>query len=597
MLKKICQNSAFQYLALALTAAVSLFAALALSPYSTLYSENTKHLLKAYEMLDKLNFGLPWTEILNTVTYPPCFYLNTLVYFKLFQAHNEFTADFSVLTFIIITVWSVFALLRERSSLLAWTASLICLNLFAASLVREGYLIEYALTAWTAAAPALILACPKISLWLKIPLLAFCISMGMLCKWNFFTYLIPAAACALINGLYAFFRKKSKLSGKDYLKGLLIGLYILLAGAAALWIVSLWYGAGHTFDTTNWQETFGHYQTSHSYEINIHNSDSIHQTGFRAGLSGLLRFAPVSFALYALIKVCPPYLSLLMLIGAAAALCGLFKRFAGLMKKKEASEQSLFTPPDIALLTALFVIFIYSFYPSEELFIPEQSIRHIAPLAPPAVFLAFYWPAGLKIPVKITAAALAAVFALSFGSYAGLAEDISSASQLGCKNIRTLNGLVSEIIRNTEICRMPPIPRQERFNTQIVPAANKTQIIFNTASQEAFDPFLAELYGQRGEILIVKAKSDPLTRRCSFIWTDALMQSEEKPLESPAQIKNFIAVQRILQVKRNEIVRNSCGIARYLPQTAELRCRFSALVLRAGTAEIYRIDYYGSAER
>lgn len=596
MLKKICRNSAFQYSALALTAAVSLFAALALSPYSTLYSENTKHLLKAYEMLDKLNFGLPWTEILNTVTYPPCFYFNTLVYFKIFQAHNEFTADFSVLTFIVITVWSVFALLKERGSLPAAAASLICLNLFSASLVREGYLIEYALTAWAAAALALTLACPKISFWLKIPLLAFCISMGMLCKWNFFTYIIPAAVCALVNGIIVFFRKKSKLSGKDYLKGLFSGLYILLAGAAALWIVSLWYGAGHTFDTTNWQETFGHYQTSHSYEINIHNRDSIHQTGFRARLSGLLRFAPVSFALYALIKVCPPYLSLLILIGAAAALSGLFKRLAEL-RRKEASEQPLFTPPDIALLTALFVIFIYSFYPSEELFIPEQSIRHIAPLAPTAVFLALYWPAGPKIPVKISAAVLAAAFALSFGSYAGLAEDISSASQLGCKNIRTLNGLVSEIIRNTEICRMPPPPRQERFNTQIVPAVNNTQIIFNTASPEAFDPFLAELYGQRGEILIIKAKSDPQTRRFSFIWTDALMQSEEKPLEGLAQIKNFIAVQRILQVKRNELVRNSCGPDRYIPKTAKLRYGFYALVLRAGTAEIYRIDYYGSTER
>ncbi|MBQ7502816.1 hypothetical protein IJT93_08940 [bacterium] len=597
MLKKICSSSVFPLFLLALAAAAGVYAALALDPYSALYSENTKHLLKAYEMLDKLNYGLPWSEILNTVTYPPCFYLNTVLYFKLFQCHNEFTANFSVLTYIIISVWSVYSLIREQSLPAALTASLISVNLFAASLVQEGYLIEYSLTAWVAAVFALTLSCAKMPIWLKIPLLAFCISMGMLCKWNFFTYILPLAACTLINKFYALYLKKTEITKKDCVKGIVIGLYTLTAAAAAFCTMNLWYGAGHTPGATNWQETFSHYHTSHSYELNIHNADPIHKTGFRSHYSGILRFAPVCFALYALMAVCPPYLSLLTAAGCLAAFGKFLRRLFYFRKDPNLRKAELFSPSVITLLSALFIIFIYSFYPSEKLFIPEQSVRHIAPLAPLAVFMAFNWLTELKISGKKTAIVLLAAYALSFASYGSLIKNRASVSHLNMKNIYTLDALASDIIQKAQAYAMLPLPRQGKFNSRYEPDAQNTQLVINLVNKENFDPFFAEIYAKLGEVFIISIQPDPETHKTEFIWTNALMQSPE---ELPVHLEDFggfIAVQRILQLKDDELIRNPRGLSRQLPSDLACLSRFYALVYRNDMTEIYQIDFYSRSKK
>ncbi len=132
---------------------LNIWAALGFTQISPLSSESAKHLSKAYQMFWQINCHWPWPDILNTITYPPCFYLNTVCWFQLFKHQSEALALLSVTPYLIISAWSTYSLIKKatkptNNTFLSFVGAFTCLALLSSSLLVEGYLIEYALMAW-----------------------------------------------------------------------------------------------------------------------------------------------------------------------------------------------------------------------------------------------------------------------------------------------------------------------------------------------------------------------------------------------------------------------------------------------------------------
>ena len=143
IIRKFLQHNLGVPLLLAMLGTLNMWAALGFTQVSPLSSESAKHLSKAYQMFWQINCHWPWPDILNTITYPPCFYLNTVCWFQLFHHKSEALALISVMPYLIISAWSVYGLIKistkqAKNIFLPFIGALPCLALLSSSLIIEG---------------------------------------------------------------------------------------------------------------------------------------------------------------------------------------------------------------------------------------------------------------------------------------------------------------------------------------------------------------------------------------------------------------------------------------------------------------------------
>lgn len=489
-----------------------MWAALGFTQISPLSSESAKHLSKAYQMFWQINCHWPWPDILNTITYPPCFYLNTVCWFQLFQHKSEALALLSVTPYLIISAWSVYGLIKistkqAKNIFLPFVGAFTCLALLSSSLIIEGYLIEYALTAWLSASFYLFTSTSvrKLSLGKLLALIIVC-TLGMLTKWTFLSYLLPLLACIFADIVINLVKKRYT---KAEINSWLIKTVLLIA--AVFLFCGLWYSARHG-ENSNLDELFAHFARSQSSETVIQTSDPAFLHGFRAHTPNAYKFGPLNFAIYMAIHVIPPHLTIMLLIGLLIAVSHLYMQLRLLcfsdnmednVQTKSPSTSSLnelkiFTTGETAItLALLFALVFYSLYPTPTLFVPEKSVRHLAPLAPVGVALAFMWLSRLGqrqiwllIPCLIIN--IATLFHWAIPQHSPQRGHILLGPSLPkAITIRQFSDPLG-------IITTPYSSPLEKLCSQIAKQAQNKELLVSLVNKEDFDPFFTELYAYWG---------------------------------------------------------------------------------------------------
>ncbi|MGM9992653.1 MAG: hypothetical protein ACI376_07415 [Candidatus Bruticola sp.] len=484
---------------------------------------------------------IPWSSILNTITYPPCFYLQTACWFQFWHQQSESVALFSLLPFLLISAVSVYFLIKEGSEQLLdgksseavnFCGALTCLALMTSSLLVEGYLIEYALTAWVSAAFCLLTKRRLTHPYWHILFLTAVLSFGLLTKWTFVSYLLPLMAGLIVDFLLN--TLANRFTARTVIRKLVSTAVCLILTFLLTW---LWYGAQHD-SHTNLSELIGHFKRSQSSEKVIQTSDPIFFHGFRTHSSHLSKFGPLNFFLYAAIHTVPPHLTVMILIGLLiAAAHGVFQlRHLYLsLPRHNLGEQSLKIFSNMPAAVGLSLIFsccFYSLYPTPELFVPEKSLRHLAPLAPSALALAFFWLPKLKnrkIYLLIPCLILAVVSLFHW------AIPVSSRWR---GHILLGPSLPNTILKNFSDplgCLTPPQKSPlERLCMFLTKESADGWLAVKLHKREDFDPFLTELYGCRSQRPVLLINEDR-----TYQWLDPLTQipNQEQPRLNWQKIK------------------------------------------------------------
>lgn len=510
-----------------------MWAALGFTQVSPLSSESAKHLSKAYQMFWQINCHWPWPDILNTITYPPCFYLNTVCWFQLFHHKSEALALLSVMPYLIISAWSVYGLIKistkqAKNIFLPFIGAFTCLALLSSSLIIEGYLIEYALTAWLSASFYLFTSASgrQLSLGKLLALIIVC-TLGMLTKWTFLSYLLPLLACTFVDVSINIIKKRYT---KAEIGSLVIKAVLLMA--AIFLLCKLWYGAHHG-ENSNLDELLAHFTRSQSSETVIQTSDPTFLHGFRAHTPNIYKFGPLNFAIYMAIHVIPPHLTIMLLIGLLLAVSRLYtqlrllcfsdslnnKVHTKLSSASNLNELKIFTTGETAIaLTILFALIFYSLYPTPTLFVPEKSVRHLAPLAPVGIALAFMWLSRLGkrqfwllIPCLIISAATLLHWAIPNNS------SLSGHILLGPSLPKIV--AIRQFSDPLGIITTPHSSPLEKLCCLIAKQAQDKELLVSLVNKEDFDPFFTELYaywGSKPVFLVNKNNKlipiDPLTQ-------------------------------------------------------------------------------------
>lgn len=526
--KNFLQQDIVLLLFLAFLGFVNLWVALGFTQISALSSESAKHLSKAYQMVWQIDCHWPWPDILNTITYPPCFYLNTAFWFKIFHHKSEALALLSIVPYLIISAWSVYGLIKDsdkqnKSIFLPLVGALTCLALLSSSLLIEGYLIEYALTAWLSAAFYFLtkISNPKLSLGQILAIIVVC-SLGLLTKWTFLSYLLPLLLCIFFDILLSIIKGRyTKLE----LSSLFLKIAIILTSVSLL--SGLWYGSTHN-GTTNFGELLAHFSRSQNSEKILQTNDPIFLYGFRAHSTSWYRFGPTNFALYAIIHVIPPHLSLMCLIGALISISNLYLKLQKFGFANNTKIRIFSTPETAITLSLFFSVIFYSLYPTPELFVPEKSVRHLAPLAPVAVALAFIWLPRLgkrQILLLFPCYIISIVTLLHWAipqtsSWRG---HISWGPSLPSAPLRPFSDPLGLITT-------PYSSPLEKLCSQIAKKAEHRDFLVSLVNKEDFDPFFTELYaylGSKPVFLLYQHKAPE--------WIDPLTQSTVPKFSHPNQ--------------------------------------------------------------
>lgn len=360
-------------LVILIVCALDLWIWLECKDYSCLASENAKHLAKAYEMYHKLSAGESVAFALNTITYPPVAYLTSLPLFTLLPL-CESTAILSLYPFLALTTLATFFLSRllaaeitshdasvtvARLDHTAICCSLVTASLFLSSMQLEGYLIEYAMTALVTASIYFFLASQCLTN--RSASLAFgtCLGLTALIKWTFPIYFLAIATFWLLA-----LRNKPALRSQRLRNG-------ITATLLAVAIASTWYLSCH-HGNSNLAELSQHFLHSRSSELVMHATPQAEQQPLLYSLFA----APLSLLLYLSCNFVPPHILL-------ALLCGPFYL---------AYHRSQSNPSYVVSWLSLAVsLVLFSLYPSPSLLNPEQTLRHLSPIAPLAIALAFSW--------------------------------------------------------------------------------------------------------------------------------------------------------------------------------------------------------------
>lgn len=677
---------------LAAFAVLSYWVSLAYASGSTLSSENTKHLSKVFEMARQLQDGQPWNAVFNTITYPPVLYANALLWFKSFGVYTEAAALMSLSVFLLAASASVYALTRRRAGRIAACAAAISFwSVSAVYVYMEGFLPEYALGAAVIAAFTAITGEKSALNWV---LLTAACALGMLTKWTFFTYILPAWLIIFVlsfrhasEGRAGNSRHNSSDSEHSFKRA----GWLLSSAAAALMLSAPWYAAGHG-PNTNFGEIFSHFGHSRSSEFVIQSYDPIFTKGFRASLPyAWQKTAPASFVLYLREFCLPPHLGLMLAAGLIITTAGCFVRRyrrhafcsvpkAGWLSTENSASHAAFNenstdertaertksaqaacPPEnsvqvssigsklsscqpspelLITVTLAVILLFYSLYPSPALFVPEKSVRHLAPLAPLAAALSFMW---LKRGTKLEYALLILCgllgllsasawylpqngrlhssrllgpgsmgYGYSFRDPLGIvtAPKLSGPERAAAAAGALMRGVPENELQEKSpdsfsifydpLCRsrqnsLPEGPAQTDFRRVKTPPP--PTLIVHLTRQESFDPFLAALYAETGARPLI------LQTEQGSSWLDPLTQ-----IPLPVNAK-FPPGPKII-AERNEIVWTGFGgppppgmklsfqsslpaaflrelSAAYRPETHK---PFEFTVMRAGQKEKYRIS-------
>lgn len=454
---------------------LNLWLYLGFADYSSIATENAKHLLKAYEISQRIEQGVPLNKALNTITYPPLFYIPAAMLFIACSARTESLAVLSILPFILLTMGSTYLIARMAADKISSvTAAFAAASLMSVSLRWEGYIIEYALTAFVMLSLWLFLKSSK-CLDSKYSLL-FGISAGfsLLTKWTSPAYFIVPAFLTLAAIASDRQNRAKRIRNAA------------LAISAAFFIAQSWYLA-YQKNTQNFKETFNHFSHSRSTEIEMLTSGTT-DPGARQKVSGIMRFGPAALTAFLVTKIIPPHLSFLFVFGLV---CYFMKRF---------SERK-------TILTELFLIFLipsilFCFYPAQKLFVPEKTLRHLAPIFPLFLITGTYWCSKLKLGWTALAACVT-ISAISIFNWCFPNMGIFSSSLLVGENLCSINhfsfadplGICGKIKKNS-------------METLAADLADKYQKgympIFEFSNTfEDFQPLLAEFYAAAGQVPVM----------------------------------------------------------------------------------------------
>ena len=363
-----------RYALIALLALVSLNFLLWLSfrDYSALASENAKHLLKTYDMLRTWQSS-GWSQALNTNTYPPLFYVPAALLYALLGLHSENIALLTLWPYVLGTAGAVFGLARlfKLPRPEALSAAFLTATALSVSLQEDGFIIEYAILALVTAALYLTLASNFLQRRGASLGLAVVCGLAALTKWTFISYLPWAILLSLFAlGKEAPQRRKRALNWV---------LALLIFGL----IAHTWYGAVHLnlnqgTAYNNFQQTFTHFLHSQATEIEVRTTqvDVSSQKWYEWG--------PIALTRFLVEEIVPVHLSILIIWGLFCALRSL--------KRGDLPRLHLL----LVVLTFLSTLIVFTFYPSQALFSPQKTLRHLGPAAPLAIFLAMLGISQLK---------------------------------------------------------------------------------------------------------------------------------------------------------------------------------------------------------
>lgn len=489
------------YTALTLLCFLNAWLALGFLDNSTLISENAKHIHYVCDMLAKIQGGAPLSEIIRTPTYPPVFYLNTALWFMLFGDQNEFLAILSITPFFLIAVCSIYALSREYlNAPAAFGCALTLLSLLTTSLLLDGYFIDYSLTAWIALSFYLLTSKSRPSFTIRYFLIAFCLAMGLMCKWTFVSYIFSVFfALAVLKSLKALINGTRALpDGAKLKKALPSAAAVLLITLFFVWFVSLWYFPHSASGSGSLSFLQGYFTHSRAQEIQTIVGH------FKHTLPGIIQRAPaLCMWLYVLKAVLPVQLQLLLIIGAAGLL-------AGLRSRGSAFDKSAFadSAPLAALLTVLADTAVYSFYPTLQLFEPECTLRYIYPILPLLVFVCFAPLSRLNIKLQNGLGAAYTAIALTVLTSWALPKEHFLKSPIlytpGFNSIyETYMTTVGSFQDPLGIITAPKSSGLEALAREIAASAesdgrNGLSAVCRLQNKEDFDPFLVVLNHQTG---------------------------------------------------------------------------------------------------
>ncbi|MBQ7502815.1 hypothetical protein IJT93_08935 [bacterium] len=376
------------YTVLALICLFNTWLALGFLDNSTLISENAKHIHYVCDMFAKIENGASLSEILRTPTYPPVFYINTALWFKLFNTQNEYIAILSIAPFFIISACSVYAIAKEYiSSAAAFGCALTLLSLLTTSLLLDGYYIDYSLTAWIPLSFYFLTTKSKIPFAARCFFIAFSLAMGLMCKWTFVSYIFSViSVIGVLQILKILLNKRRALpSPAQIKKALPAAAAVLLTSAFFIWFISLWYFPGSASGGGSLSFLQSYYVQSRAQEIQTVVGHFKHTLPVF-----IQRIPPLCMYLYILKTVLPIQLQALLIFGAALLLGAAFLPKRLCLRRLSFGLSSLTdSAPFAALLTVLLNTAVFSFYPSPQLFEPECTLRYVFPILPLLVFICF----------------------------------------------------------------------------------------------------------------------------------------------------------------------------------------------------------------
>ncbi len=467
--------------------------------YTALASENAKHVVKAYEMYATAIEQHKWGQALNTITYPPLFYLPTTLLFWLSGIQTEAMALISLWPYLLLSAWATYGIARqiELSPPESLTAAFLTLTYLSVSLQQDGYLIEYAILAQVTIAIYLTLASSFFQYrWASLALGTLC-GLSLLTKWTFVSY----APIALGVSLIVMVREKGQR--KTRVKNALLALVVCLL------LAHTWYGAIHVNEglgtaDSNFKQTFSHFVHSQSTELEVRTQEVQAQNETRS----IWDWGPQALLLYLVREIVPWHLSLFIAFGIIAALIQFCRGQAPRSKLA------------VVLFSLLFIVVLFTFYPSQELFSAERTLRHLGPAVPLALIIG---ACGLPL---LRRGRLPALIALNF---IGLISIIGWILPYRCPFLAngffrpTIYGVEHWSFRDplgwfTAAQQSPYAPAVERIKAFC--AAGYTPLFIFSTEQD-FQPLLVELYGHGGPSAVA------LYRRGEFVFLDGKTQFTE----------------------------------------------------------------------
>ncbi|MBQ7568630.1 hypothetical protein IJT17_07500 [bacterium] len=478
--------------------------------YSALASESAKHLVKTYEMHFAFLNGTSWAKALNTITYPPLFYVPAVILYAITGIHSETLALASIWPFVLITAIAVFGIAKQLHlpQAEAITASILTAAALTVSLQEDGYIIEYAILSQTTLALYLFMASDYMHKRLPSLALGVVCGWGVLTKWTFVAYCPIAVAVSAV--LWITEPAKRRRRTVNWLLALTV--FILLA--------NMWYSAGHWNAGTstlesNFKATFNHFTHSQASEISVRTAQIANES--QAQISCWGPIALIGFLVY---DIVPVHLTPLIAWGIIACFA-----YWGVQSSPKPHRLTV-------ILSLAFTLVLFTFYPSQALFSPQKTLRHLGPAVPLAMLAAVWGTAKLGKGRGIVLGAVNAIALLSALGWA--ATPLHSLLTAPCFRPAIYSVASWQ-------CQDPlgwlSAPKRTAMDDLVQDI--KAQVsqgftpVFCFGTVQDFQPLLAELYGQRGPAAvatIVGGKLLFIDTKTQFTEPDTPILDLSKPM-------------------------------------------------------------------